>query len=140
MKLTAEELQAIRERAERATAGPWFAQYQDVKTESIRDKKYGEPETIAEMYYADTDAEFIAHAREDVPKLLALVVQQAAEVERLQAYDKLSDSAIEDDNRTKERLLAQISRMEIALCRIVNGEADSLGDAFRIAQRALSDD
>jgi hypothetical protein len=90
-RLNADELEAIRKRAEAATEGPWgwakFALDDDDwdtempwlgnATEAVMD--FGD----CEQYYPtqgtppnSADAEFIAHAREDVPKLLA-------EIERL---------------------------------------------------------
>ena len=76
-KLSNAELQAIKERAEKATHGPWIecdgGYVIEVDSEGI----------VAECG-RELDAEFIAHAREDVPKLLSLVAQQQAEIERLQ--------------------------------------------------------
>lgn len=82
MTMTTEMIAAIRERAERATPGPW-------QWEMLRRGVMGADTLVAmavwgdevtEQYIAisDADAEFIAHAREDIPKLLA-------EIERLQA-------------------------------------------------------
>jgi len=75
-----EELQAIKARAEKATPGPW---------EQLSGEWYGEPRnlvqcdecTITEHVYKKSDADFIAHSREDIPALIA-------EVERLQAENK----------------------------------------------------
>ena len=57
------ELQEIKERCEKASPGPW---------------------KVLNMLYnsVDEDAEFIAHAREDIPKLIA-------EIERLQALKQI---------------------------------------------------
>jgi hypothetical protein len=81
--ITAAELAAIRERAEKATSGPWG--WSDAK---VRDGKYvfvpqGSYLADTLIMFGDTyengeqDAEFIAHAREDIPRLLD-------EIERLQ--------------------------------------------------------
>jgi hypothetical protein len=89
--ITAAELAAIRERAEKATPGPWG--WSDAK---VRDGKYvfvpqGSYLADTLIMFGDTyengeqDAEFIAHAREDIPKLLA-------EIERLR-------TALEEINR-----------------------------------------
>lgn len=74
--LTPEEIAAIRERAEKATSGPW--QYEQYEVDPLSD--------TAKLYYSgsekpfadfrgdlnqDQDAEFIAHARTDIPALLA---------------------------------------------------------------------
>jgi hypothetical protein len=81
--MTNEELKAIRERAEAATPGPWIAEGETVYSSGV---------LIAGTYPAMicddcdiTEAEFIAHAREDVPKLLA-------EIERLRsALEEISE-------------------------------------------------
>jgi hypothetical protein len=99
-RLNAEELEAIRKRAEAATQGPWYWEkfnpdeddydtempYLNSEKESIMD--FGD----GEQFYPtegnppnEADAEFIAKAREDVPKLLA-------EIERLKlALEEISD-------------------------------------------------
>lgn len=89
--LTQKELAAIRERAERATEGPWSVYYgrafSHERFDSDGDKRL--PTGIGQVFIShdhwdgnyfdasDEDIEFIAHAREDIPKLLA-------EIERLQ--------------------------------------------------------
>jgi hypothetical protein len=102
--MTNEELKAIRERAEAATPGPWYWEKLDAdgwndtempclvsaSDEGVMD--FGD----CEQYYPtegsppnDEDAEFIAHAREDVPKLLA-------EIERLRKqFDYITELALE---------------------------------------------
>jgi len=70
--MTNEELQAIKERCEKATSGPWRAHKYDV------DYRVG---STWVFLFDDIDgdtAQFIAHAREDVPALLE-------EIERLKA-------------------------------------------------------
>ena len=65
-RLTTQELEAIRKRAEQATEGPW-----DYSEEYF----IGSRSEVVEVgeAYIDADAEFIANAREDIPKLLAEV-------------------------------------------------------------------
>jgi hypothetical protein len=84
-RLNAEEIEAIRKRAEAATAGPWYNTRWDVATEPDCTTGYpSSPESICGTFDGEyienpngiNDAEFIAHAREDVPKLLV-------EIERL---------------------------------------------------------
>lgn len=68
--ITNVELTQIKERAEKATPGPWKSHADGtVFLEHTQD--------IADVWTNNEDAEFIAHAREDVPRLVA-------EVERLQ--------------------------------------------------------
>ena len=68
-------LQAVRERADKATAGPWFADHD--QREDGADQVIGNGVTVAfiatplEEHEDDTD--FIAHSRTDVPALLDLV-------------------------------------------------------------------
>ena len=84
-----QELQAVKERAEKATVGPWKV-YQDefstmIGSEVIHPQlneglpvvteAHYDDETIG-IYINDNDSKFIVHAREDVPALIA-------EVERL---------------------------------------------------------
>lgn len=80
--LTNEELQAIKERAEKATPGPWNAvpivdSYEYVV---VGDNKR---ESVTSEVYERDDAIFIEYAREDVPKLVEALLQERAEVERL---------------------------------------------------------
>lgn len=97
--LSPERRQAIQERAEKATEGPWV---QDVLL--VRDDENGVLRTIAHCtrWYnaqprpeeAEANAEFIAHARQDIPDLLA-------EVSRLTA-------ALEERDKTIEQLVEQL--------------------------------
>lgn len=81
--MNAEQLNVIKERAAKATAGPWFfgvgrKERLDRRPAVIEHFDYDHGESFIHGDIADiTDAEFIAHAREDVPALVA-------EVERLQ--------------------------------------------------------
>jgi hypothetical protein len=74
--MTDEELTAIRERAEKATPGPWYSYYASRPYVMAGHTPVADVET-------DADADFIVHARTDVPVL-------AAEVERLKTelFDK----------------------------------------------------
>jgi hypothetical protein len=88
--LTPDELEAIRKRAEAATAGPWDV---DVPIEYC-DKCGGHAFEIVEsnVFFSpivaetssEKDAEFIANARQDVPALLAEIerLTQSLEVAR----------------------------------------------------------
>lgn len=89
-RLTAEELSAIKERAEKATAGPWSREFGETVDgiEIVSDSIKG---CLREVVSIDSgvvrypDMHFIAHSRDDIPKLLA-------EVERLK---KIEAEAIE---------------------------------------------
>lgn len=101
-RLTTDELKAIRERCEAATAGPWLVQRRYSNECEIVPRITCEPSAerkcgwIADMVgapylgYADTiaNADFIAHARADVPRLLAEVERlraKAAELDKIHA-------------------------------------------------------
>lgn len=68
------ELDEIRARAAAATVGPWIGGNGYVHTVPEFDLHRFDimPETVARGM-EDVDAEFIAHAREDIPRLLAAV-------------------------------------------------------------------
>lgn len=79
-QLTNEELAQIRERVEKATKGPWET---STSGDGIKAGKYhigviSKPHYFPYGLGTKEDATFIAHAREDIPKLLA-------EVERLKS-------------------------------------------------------
>lgn len=83
-----ERIETIRKRAEAATPGPW-----DAGLRSVCGEAFGE-EGLWEWFGAsprEHDADFIAHAREDIPWLLA-------EVERLRG---VCDELIETHTRYK---------------------------------------
>ena len=99
-RLTADELAAIRARCEAATSGPWRAiepinrakhNYRMVVAYAAEEDKPGGDDPwgwIADLgnsSYGLADAEFIAHAREDVPALLADRDALTVENERLAA-------------------------------------------------------
>ena len=74
MPLTQAELNEIKERAEKATSGPW-------QVASTTDGEYildCDEWVVAATFERREDAYFVAHAREDIPRLVA-------EIERLQA-------------------------------------------------------
>lgn len=112
--LTKEELESIRKRAEAATPGPWFwlddgRLYSDGADKVIGEVIEGKDETWFDLF--DANAEFIAHAREDIPKLLA-------EIERLQQekdewYEKYMrlDATVSTQNKQLEKANAEIKRM-----------------------------
>ena len=76
--MTSDEIEAIKARCEQATAGPWKSFIEK------RDKFSGSDfiQTGGEDFYLTggtlADQEFIAHARQDTPRLIA-------EIERLRA-------------------------------------------------------
>ena len=90
------DLDAIRARCEAATPGPWTAYNANEGTEyqpawEVANDAFHNPPADEDApwiaVHLETgikdDAEFIAHAREDVPALLAALASSRAEVERL---------------------------------------------------------
>lgn len=78
--LTPEDIAAIRERAEKATAGPWETLADEGEYDfwgSVKGPDYGVCHDVQIGY----DALFIANARQDIPALLAHV-EEATEIIR----------------------------------------------------------
>jgi len=83
MKLTQEQIEEIRKRAEAATPDEWFVMHdRDVMIESPSGSC--DTHTIA---YSETsvDAIFIANARQDIPALLAHIAELQAENKALKS-------------------------------------------------------
>lgn len=86
-RLTDEELTQIKERAEKATKGPWDV---DVPVDYCTNCKNEYEIVQSELFLAPIvaelrnieDAEFIAHAREDIPKLIVEIEELRAENQR----------------------------------------------------------
>lgn len=83
-KLTNEELQAIKERAEKATPGPWEYVGKSNNLIFTHNANYQYANVIAEEIGHGYDGDFIAHSHKDVPMLLSHITQLQAEIERLQ--------------------------------------------------------
>lgn len=90
---TVERVAEIRKRCDAATAAPWIAEISpdgsiaDVNHATLVDD-LGEPATVTLCEIVgnnENDAKFIAHAREDVPWLCAVVGRQAACIGELEA-------------------------------------------------------
>lgn len=104
--MTPQELQGVRERAEKATSGPWAGPLYEPDLPDrgwwIGNGKVGMAEhaigvTVPALNRnAEADAKFIAHAREDVPALVAEVERLSRDVADLrdlatQRYDRLRE-------------------------------------------------
>lgn len=111
-RLTAQEIEAIRKRAESATEGPW-----KWDGDSLTYRKHGmlDPIVWANQYgditVEEPDAEFIANAREDIPKLLAEI----------------------------ERLRSEVKSTYLALCVLhdINGVTVMNSDSIRVLRKSL---
>jgi len=78
------DLDAIRERCDAATPGPWFIEG-DYVMDRYRDELIGLG-SFSVHPQAALDAEFIAHAREDVPALAAALVAALSERDRFREH------------------------------------------------------
>ncbi|MED4172619.1 hypothetical protein P4631_09240 [Halalkalibacterium halodurans] len=104
-RLTDRELAEIKRRAERACSGPWSVYKADDICENCEDTlEVVQPEVFLSPIVAklktEADAEFIAHAREDIPRLIA-------EVERLRgavwyAIHHVSNEIYTEEERVKD--------------------------------------
>lgn len=92
--IKSEELSQMKARAEKATAGPW------IRTHDCLIRTQNTEIVVAEAWRrvkGAEDAAFIAHAREDVPRLVA-------EVERLQSQEHFAEYAIRQNKALWEAL------------------------------------
>lgn len=81
--LTPKELAEIRERAEKASPGPWATSDDMTWDTTVR----GPSMTIYdEGGHTREDADFIAHSRQDIPALLAHIEQLEGEIKKLREY------------------------------------------------------
>jgi hypothetical protein len=93
-----DELDTIRERADAATQGATPEWYMDEDYKgTVRCAWSGD--LIAQCIPTEADAEFIAHAREDIPKLLEEIERLRADKERLIAELKKADQFSEELER-----------------------------------------
>lgn len=109
------DLDGIKTREAAATKGPWHAPglgevHSDhdngIYVRITRDRATGESEDdcIVCDYCGDADADFIAHARQDIPALIAEVERLEAEVARLSAVRREQEMQDEDPRVERERL------------------------------------
>lgn len=97
--ITDAELTQMKERAEKATAGPWVTYYESLVKSKEGDKVVADTWRVVN---GANDARFIAHAREDVPRLVA-------EVERLQSDNEQYYAKIK---RLKSSLISAMSLVD----------------------------
>lgn len=94
--MNSEQLNAIKERTEKADRGEWYRGVNNSVNARRGDYNWGITDVISKE-----NAEFIAHAREDIPQLIAEVERLKAELHRI-AYEKtmshyLSEGAMASD-------------------------------------------
>lgn len=90
--LTNAEIEAIRERAEKATQGRWYYEVDgDLYSDKTRDRvmyPYMSSESIPYIKISESDATFIAYARQDIPKLLAEIERLREEIEGMKLQQR----------------------------------------------------
>jgi hypothetical protein len=108
--VTARELQAIKTRAARATPGPWQIHVRGTSTTiEAQDGKKWIAQAMLGTYgigNVEANADFLAHARDDIPTLLAEVERQRAEHAAL-AEQLRKTTAARDDLSQRAMLAAQ---------------------------------
>lgn len=107
--ITNAELTQMKARAEKATAGPWYSHVDG--TVFLK-----HTQEIADVWTdnEEADAAFIAHAREDVPRLVA-------EVEHLSALLRQRDRQLEGERKGSQRVQAEVERLNRRL-RLIDDE------------------
>lgn len=118
--MNAEQLQAIKERAQYATEGPWqVVESEESGVQIGTTWEHGQLKSCVPVvttacgvgnttvYINHVDAEFIAHARQDVPSLIA-------EVERRQKHLALSRRCYSIMEKAAFRLQDKVDALELA--------------------------
>lgn len=134
--MTPEERKEIEERANAATPCPWEAGVGWVFTDPIYEDdrrlanvfgmKYFDPErTEAERERAQRNAEFVSHAREDVPALLTEVKRLRGEVDKWWKATNDTGEALAKINRERGAAQDRANAAEAANAR-VRGYAEQL--------------
>ncbi len=112
-----QKAQEARERAKKATEGPWEAVGPTTRKHVVRPAHSNHGFT-AVAFSQDDDADFVAHARTDVPELASLVEALAEEVERLRWKLALTEeqdaAAFRDQEQEITRLSARVDELTTA--------------------------
>ena len=124
----------IKARLEKATKGPWFR-----KDHTVRKSKSAMIEYLVCENSSVPDADFIAHAREDVPYLLDELERARKEFSRMQTQLHVSEMALTlagNDARLQEKLkeeaLTENARLRRENERLAQANASALADSERI--------
>ncbi|HZC78246.1 MAG TPA: hypothetical protein VE258_10875, partial [Ktedonobacterales bacterium] len=110
--VTGRELQAIKQRAARATSGPWQIHVRGTSTTiEAQDGKKWIAQAVLGTYgigNVEANATFIAHARDDIPTLLAEVERQRAALAAL--AEQLRQTTAARDDLSQRAMLAAKER------------------------------
>jgi len=111
---TRPDLDAIQARVDAATEGPWIVFGSLPQWENEEDLSFG-PDNAPEVGTVTEglgNAEFIAHARTDVPALLALVRSQQAKIERVEELVRYLELLARGDRHYAGRIRAALTATE----------------------------
>lgn len=122
-----ERLAEIRKREQAATPGPLSVDHVPNVGKAVSDQKLRLCIAVEDGWVSRADAEFIAHAREDVPAL-------RAEVERLREENRRHQETIEAASRGWRIEVAEVERLRDQL-KSVQDHAAWVEDRRRTAER-----
>ena len=119
MSLTQAELNEIKERAEKASSGPWGIDFpllvcdQCGNTYEIVQSDVFLAPVVAESK-SEADAEFIAHAREDIPSLLDHIAELEAVINVIRevAAEGYATACTSDEARAYGSIIDVLNRKE----------------------------
>lgn len=128
-ELTPERLAEIKARTDAATPGPWFVEHLERDGFTYFSTDIAPLESFDGEVHAgvldEDEAEFIAHAREDVPDLVAEVERLRSERDALQAkLDQVREWA-EDNDVTLRRISGEPIHTMAVLLAILDGEENN---------------
>lgn len=138
--MTELDLDAIRARCDAATDGPWTAEYSEAQGNCVLPhdaESTREAVAVTRLFHQQADADFIAHARTDVPELID-------EIERLQeAAERIPKLLFNEEQHALEIYNEGISGGRAAddpMMIHLNGRILGLQRARDIAARVLEGD
>jgi hypothetical protein len=139
--LTDQQLTDIDARAKGATPGPWCTDsweiYQGTEYEPGISQWIGETCRGTSSPEQDrADAEFVAHARTDVPALLAEIRDSRAENEKLIRWHREDEKALAEMRATIERLRKQ---RKVLLAQIAKKDAETGSGDLALAEFLTAD-
>ena len=128
-QITNEELTAIRERAEKATAKPWSVVTDELGGQAMTVIDGDNWDVIRRPYVGKDNAIFIANARQDIPKLLAEIERLKSE---LSSLCPIGDLDVVTTLQVEKRYLTEVIAEKDA-------EIERLREKIEEAESLLSD-
>lgn len=80
------DIEAIKQRCERATAGPWYAHFKANSHSVLHDGKM----ITGGFSLSENNSIFIAHARTDVPELVAYIEELERKIEQYKLQHEIN--------------------------------------------------